>query len=261
MTFQLEHRVVVITGATGGLGQALVAAFLQAGSVVVALGRNQAKLEQLAAASQYRLYYAKLDFNDEAAIHTTLARIERQLGPIAVLINNAGVGYFETALTLTAAQRTAMVQLNELSLMAFCQQVGRLMVPRGAGMIVNVASQAGKIATPKASVYAASKAAVIAYSNALRLELAPAHVGVLTVNPGPIATPFLNHADPSGQYAQAVARLALAPTTLAAAVVKAVATQQRELNRPLVMNAAAIGYQLAPHLADWLAQQPLFNRK
>lgn len=261
MTFQLERRVVVITGATGGLGQALVAAFLKTGAVVVALGRDQGKLAHLADVSQYRLYYAQLDFSDASAIQQTLKRIERRLGPIAVFVNNAGIGYFDTALSLTAAQQQAMIQLNEASLMTFCQQVGRLMVPRQAGMIVNVASQAGKIATPKASVYAASKAAVIAYSNALRLELASAHIHILTVNPGPIATPFLTQADPTGHYAQAVAKFALTPTQLANEIVHAVVTQQRELNRPRFMNLAALGYQLAPRLADWLAQQPVFNRK
>lgn len=259
--FQLERRVVVITGATGGLGQALVAAVQKKGAVVVALGRNQEKLKQLATKSRYRLYYAQLDFNDEQAIKNMLARIEQRLGPIAVLINNAGIGYFASALKLTAAQRTSMVQLNELSVMTFCQYAGQLMVQRQAGVIVNVASQAGKIATPKASVYAASKAAVIAYSNALRLELASAHVHVMTVNPGPIATSFLTHADPTGQYAQAVAHWALTPTHLAAAIVYAVQKRQRELNQPQLMNVAAIGYQIVPRIADWLVQQPIFNRK
>ena len=71
---------------------------------------------------------------------------------------------------------------------------------RGSGHFIFVASQAGKVATPKASVYAASKHAIIGFANAIRMELKEFGVSVTTINPGPIDTPFLDLADQTGNY-------------------------------------------------------------
>lgn len=125
---------------------------------------------------------------------------------------------------------------------------------------MNVASMAGKIETPKSAVYAASKAAIIAYDNALRLELKADHVNVLTVNPGPIKTDFFKIADPDGDYIERMDRLALNPVKFAALIVSRIGRGQRELNRPWLMSVANLGYQVAPQLGDWLTGT-VFNFK
>ncbi|MDO7795656.1 hypothetical protein Q7375_09120 [Lactiplantibacillus plantarum] len=98
------------------------------------------------------------------------------------------------------------------------------------------------------------------YDNALRLELKDAHVNVLTVNPGPIKTDFFKIADPTGHYLDRVDQLALNPVKFAELIVSKLGHQRRELNRPWVMSAANLGYQLAPKLGDWLTGT-VFNFK
>ena len=135
------------------------------------------------------------------------------------------------------------------------------MQTRGSGQLIFIASQAGKIATPKAAVYAASKHALLAYANALRLELRGSGITVTTVNPGPMATPFFDTADPGGSYQEKLGRFwLLDPERIAALTVAAIDKNVREINRPRLMEIAARLYPLAPLLGDWLTVK-FFNRK
>ena len=135
------------------------------------------------------------------------------------------------------------------------------MVARGHGHIINIISQAGKIATPKTAAYAASKHALLGYTNALRLELMGSGVIVTSVNPGPMQTAFFDHADPGGHYQKALGTFWLTePEALAASICAAFHRPVREINRPRLMEAAARLYPLAPRLGDWLTRR-FFSRK
>ena len=101
-----------------------------------------------------------------------------------------------------------------------------------SGHIINIASQAGKIATPKSSVYSATKHAVLGYTNSLRMELSDFQIKVTAVNPGPIGTDFFTIADESGTYAKSVQRYILKPEYVAKKVVDAMLTSTREINLP-----------------------------
>ena len=136
-----------------------------------------------------------------------------------------------------------------------------LMVARGHGHIINIISQAGKIATPKTAAYAASKHALLGYTNALRLELMGSGVIITSVNPGPMQTAFFDHADPDGHYQKALGSFWLTdPEALAASICAAFHRPVREINRPRLMEAAARLYPLAPRLGDWLTRR-FFSRK
>ena len=112
---------------------------------------------------------------------------------------------------------------------------------------------AGKIATPKSSVYSATKAAVLGYSDALRLELKPLGISVMTVNPGPIRTKFFDKADKSGNYLEKINGIVLNPELVAEKIVHSIGTAKRELNLPFFFNIANVGYTLFPRLGDFLA--------
>ena len=131
---------------------------------------------------------------------------------------------------------------------------------RGGGHIVNVASIAGKIGTPKSTGYTASKHAVLGLSNALRLELAGTGVAVTAINPGPIDTPFFALADPDGTYVNNVRWFMLKPEKVASRIVKAIESRKAEVDLPLAAAAGVKLYQLFPRLADKLVG-PLLNRK
>jgi short-subunit dehydrogenase len=260
---RLTGQIVVITGGSSGLGKAVGVAAAKAGATVVLLARRKIALQQAqaaaTAASGLPNYAYVLDVSDPVAMAAVVARIQREVGPIDALVNAAGFGHFEAAVTTKPALVAKMVRVNLLGTMYMTQLVGRAMVDAGHGHIINVASMAGKIATPKSAVYSATKFGVIGYSNALRLELRPFGVRVTTVNPGPIKTNFFAVAG-AGDYLQRVAWLALDPEHLAARIVAAIHRPVREINAPVVMNVAAKLYDLFPRVGDMLAGG-VFNRK
>ena len=119
---------------------------------------------------------------------------------------------------------------------------------------------AGKIATANSSVYAATKFAVIGFSDALRIELADKGVYVTTVNPGPIETSFFDQADPSGAYLERVKKFILSPKYVAKKIVRILGKNKREVNLPRLLAVAYKGYTLFPTIADYLARTS-FNYK
>lgn len=260
----LTGKTVLVTGASSGLGEQLALAVAAKGANVVLAARRQDRLTKVA--DQCRILSAaqsvaiKCDLGHVSEIERLFEQVDQLFGQVDIVINAAGFGTFTPAMKMTYATTEKMLRVNTLAVMLVSQLAAQRMSRVGHGEIVNVASIAGKVATPKSAVYAATKAAVIAYDNALRLELKPAGINVMTVNPGPINTDFFKTADPSGQYLATVARLALNPVQLAAVIVSKLGRHQRELNRPRMMSAANLGYQLAPKLGDWLAGT-VFNFK
>jgi len=253
----LTGKVVLVTGASSGLGEQLALAVAAKGAQVVLAARRHDRLvrvaDQCRILSQTQAVALTCDVSSVTAVDHVFATIDDLFGHLDIVINAAGFGYLTPATAIDYATMARMLRVNTLGVMYVSQLAAQRMVKAGQGEIVNVASIAGKIATPKSAVYAATKAALIAYDNALRLELRPAGVNVLTINPGPIQTDFFKTADPSGHYLDSVAWLALNPVKFAGQIVRQLGRHRREINAPWVMNAANLGYQLAPKLGDWLA--------
>lgn len=260
----VTNQVVLITGASSGLGEQLALQLAEQGAIIVGCSRHLMQLKKVIHACQKRSQrpaYAKvLDVSDTQAIDQIVTDVETNIGPIAILINAAGFGYMAEAINMSPTLTKQMFEVNVLGLMYLSQTVILKMAERKLGLIINIASMAGKVATPKFSTYAATKAAVIAYSNALRLELHPLGIHVLTVNPGPIKTNFFKTADPTGNYLASLGPLVLDPTALAKTIVKAIGTTKREINRPRYMALAGHGYQVLPKLGDFLTST-VFNKK
>ncbi|WP_156321172.1 SDR family NAD(P)-dependent oxidoreductase, partial [Bacillus sp. JCM 19041] len=139
-------------------------------------------------------------------------------------------GIFKHVWDIDQKETEQIMRVNVLGMIALTRTVIPIMKEKQSGHIIQIGSQAGKLATAKASVYAASKHAVIGYSNALRLELKPFNIAVSTVNPGPIATPFLKQADPSGSYEAVIKKWLLDPKKVAERVVRLIETPKREVN-------------------------------
>ena len=136
-----------------------------------------------------------------------------------------------------------MLQLNLNTLIKITQHFVPRFIEDKGGVIVNIASQAGKSATVKSSVYSATKFGVLGYSNALRLELKPYGIHVMTVNPGPIATDFFDKAEPTGKYLEQLGSVVLDP-----------------VNLPKTMNFASKLNVLFPKIGDKLLGS-IFNKK
>ncbi|AIE60638.1 SDR family NAD(P)-dependent oxidoreductase [Bacillus methanolicus] len=261
---RFKGKNIIITGASGGIGAEIARLCAERGANLVLLARSIDKLENLKKKleGQYRVrvYVYKLDVSDTDQIQEVFKKICEEIGRVDVLINNAGFGIFREAHEATIDEMKGMFNVNVIGLMVCTRMVLPKMREQRSGHIINIASQAGKIATPKSSVYAATKHAVLGYTNSLRMELADYNVYVTAVNPGPIATNFFQIADEKGTYVKNVKRIMLQPEYVAKKVVDKIFTPAREINLPRWMNAGSIIYTLFPRLFERLGKKA-FNQK
>ncbi|MCR8967417.1 SDR family NAD(P)-dependent oxidoreductase [Streptococcus zalophi] len=251
-------RVIVITGASGGLAQSIVKQ-LPTNDQLILLSRQKEKLQTIYGSSE-NYFFKSLDIRDDKAISDMVDDIYDQFGRIDIMINNAGFGEFKDFTDFTADEMREMFDVNTFATIQFSKLVGQRMAQKKHGHIINIASMAGLIASNKSSIYSATKFAVIGFSNALRLELAKDNVYVTTVNPGPIETNFFDRADPSGSYLKTVEKFTLKPDVVAQKIIKNMGKNKRDINLPLLLNIAHKCYVLFPKLSDMLARK-VFNFK
>jgi short-subunit dehydrogenase len=229
----LAGKVVLITGGSGGLGERVAYRAAEKGAQVIVGARRLDKLvhvrDRCAELSGKEAHAVAVDMADPVQIKAAVAEALARFGTIDVLVNNAGFGYFAEAVDLDMDVAERMFRVNVLGLMHITKLVAQTMKERGRGHIINIASQGGKTATPKSTCYSGTKAAVIAYSNALRLELKPHGVYVTTVNPGPINTDFFAAADQSGDYLKRVGFILLDAERVADRIVQAMERPRREM--------------------------------
>ncbi|MGX2960327.1 SDR family NAD(P)-dependent oxidoreductase [Peribacillus sp. JNUCC 23] len=261
---RLLNKCVVITGASGGIGKEVARKAAKQGARVVLLARNTDKLEELRNElnNQYGdvAYSYTLDVSDMKKIVEVFTEIYAHVGEIDVLVNNAGYGTFKEVDETDTDEIQAMFRVNVIGLMACTKMVVSAMKRRKSGHIINVASMAGKIATPKSTLYSSTKFAVIGYSNALRLEVMRDGIHVTTVNPGPIATNFFDIADESGTYVKNIEKFILQPEYVADKIVSAMLTKKREINLPRFMNAISKIHTLFPNTVETLGKNAFFKK-
>lgn len=253
----LKNKIVLVTGGSSGIGEATAYEAAKRGAIVVLCARNLDKLNVIAKhcliLSGRPAFAYRVDVADPNQIDQVLDTIYHEIGSIDVLVNSAGFGDMQAIIDEPRQTMEAMVKVNVLALMYLSRCVAKQMIGQGYGAIVNLGSVAGKIPTPNSSVYSATKAAVINFSNVLRLELADYGIQVLTVNPGPVETDFFDKADPKGTYlSHFPSDLMLHPAVIARRIWNHIGYGTREINIPRYFTAAAIGYQLFPKFGDWL---------
>ncbi|WP_421682275.1 SDR family oxidoreductase [Stutzerimonas urumqiensis] len=256
----MASRVILITGCSSGIGRALAEAFRENGDQVWATARKDADVQALNAAGFEAL---RLDVDDPAAIRDALAQIERQAGRLDVLINNAGYGAMGPLLDLDAAALQRQFATNAAAPVSMVRASFDLL-RRSRGLVINIGSVSGVLVTPFAGAYCASKAAIHALSQALRMELQPFGIRVMEVQPGAIESRFGEHAsDEAGKALQAnspwwplrdqVAARAGASqqhATPARHVAQAVVRATRD--RPPRILRIGRGSRLLPFMARWL---------
>ncbi|PYG81997.1 MULTISPECIES: SDR family oxidoreductase [unclassified Pseudomonas] len=181
---------VLITGCSSGIGRALADAFRDAGFEVWATTRKPDDVDQLAAAG---FAARQLDVNDSEALKRLADELEDRYGRLDMLINNAGYGAMGPLLDGGVDALRQQFETNVFAVVGVTRAVFPLL-RRSRGTVVNIGSVSGVLVTPFAGAYCASKAAVHALSDALRLELAPFGVQVMEVQPGAIASQFANNA-------------------------------------------------------------------
>jgi 3-oxoacyl-[acyl-carrier protein] reductase len=188
-------RTVVITGAAGGIGSAIARAFAGDGERLALLDRRPVPSELMAElrhlAGHEQIWSITVDVSVLGDVAASLTEAEERLGPIEVLINNAGIGTHRRFADMSEAEWDEMIAINLKSVFNTCRCVVPSMIAAGRGKIVNVASELGLIGAASLTHYSAAKGGVIAFSKALAREVSPSGVNVNVVAPGPVETPLL----------------------------------------------------------------------
>lgn len=251
----VEGRIVIVTGASSGIGRETAREFARRRAHVVLASRSRDKLESLAAElSDYpgRRLVVPTDVTDRLAVEALVRRTVEEFDSVDVLVNNAGVGLFAPVVGGSLDNMHHVFNVNFWGAVQCIQATVPYMRGQGRGHIVNVSSVAGKIAAPYLGVYSATKFALTAISGALRSELAGTGIGVSTVYPGLTNTSFqeamlreVEVPDPPS-YLRSVG-----PAAVARRIVQAVRWNLRDSYVTVEDFAAVSAYPLAPALADW----------
>lgn len=191
----LQDRIVLITGASSGIGSATARVFAQAGAKLILTARRQDRLEQLAdelgkefASSTHLL---SLDVRDAIAVESAISNLSADWSSIDVLINNAGLSRGLEKLQAGSIQDwEEMIDTNIKGLLYFTSAIVPGMISRGRGHVVNLGSTAGHQTYPNGNVYCATKAAVRVISEGLKQDLLGTPVRVSSVDPGLVETEF-----------------------------------------------------------------------
>ncbi len=230
----VKGKVVAVTGGARGIGEATARALAEAGARV-AVGDLDAELAALSAQS-YGGLGLPLDVTSAESFAGFLDKVEAEYGRIDALVNNAGIMVIGRHLDVPVEHQLKQLDVNLRGVILGCHAIAPRLITRGGGQIVNIASLAGRFSTPGAAVYSATKAGVLALTDALDAELAEHGVRVSAVMPS-----FTNTGLISGTTAPALTP-AIEPADVAAAVVSLL-----EKYRPL----ATVPPRLAFSAAQW----------
>ncbi|MFY9556463.1 MAG: SDR family NAD(P)-dependent oxidoreductase [Blastocatellia bacterium] len=214
----LDDQVIVVTGASAGIGEATARRLARGGAIVVITARRADKLEALKRdieSSNGRSLAITSDVTSQQDRERLVQETMRAFGRIDVLVNNAGYGQRGPVELVPVDAIRQNFETNLFSLIALTQLVIPIMRAQQSGRIINISSVAGRIARPLSSVYDATKHALEAISDGMRGELAPFGIQVVIVEPGFITTEFMGVAndnarpilDNPGPYGDAVERL------------------------------------------------------
>jgi len=224
MNARYDGLVVLVTGASAGVGLHVSRAFARHGARVMMAARNPQRLEQAAAELQKqfpdRIAAFACDVADRQQVDRLIARTVEQFGRLDILVNNAGTGLIAPFEMVQAGDAQSLFTTNFFGPFHCIQAALPVFQRQHSGHIVNVSSLAGLRGIPNSSVYAASKAAVIALSDALRIELKPHGIHVSIVCPGRIRLADTAFFDAAKKYGPV--ELYKAPETTAEAVAEAI---------------------------------------
>lgn len=188
MDLGLDGQVVLVTGASRGLGAAMAQQLAVEGATVVAAARSTDSLAEVAAAGEGRITTVASDMRDEASVAALVPEVIERHGRIDALINNAGIAPAGKFATQDPAIWKDALAVNVIAPMLLAQAAGVRMIEQGAGRIVNVASTTGLRGKPFLVPYSTSKGAVVRFTEALAAEWAAKNVQVNCIAPGAFTT-------------------------------------------------------------------------
>jgi len=234
---ELRDRRVLVTGASRGLGESLARDFAEAGADVIVVARSIEPLEKLAAAVGGHAIAA--DLGDAAQVRGLLDRAEAEVGPVDVLVNNAGIDLVGEFATTEPDDLEQIYNLNLLAPVLLCRAAIPRFLARGGGHIVNMSSMAGVGAFPGLTAYSSTKAGLTHFTAGLRVELHGLPIGLTVVEVGPFPTDMRDAVyayEPTGKsfarFAQLHLMVEVDREKLALDIVDAVRRNRRHVRHP-----------------------------
>ena len=201
----LSGKVVIVTGGAGGIGSAVCRGFAAQGAHVAIFDLNAAAADKVAAelsATGTKARGYVVDIASADGVEAAVAQVETDLGPIDVLVNNAGWDHGGRFLDVDPAIWEKIIAINLLGPLNMHRSVLKRMSARGHGRVVNVASDAGRVGSSGEAVYSACKGGIIAFSKTMARELARKQINVNVVCPGPTDTTLFRDFAGEGESAE-----------------------------------------------------------
>jgi 2-deoxy-D-gluconate 3-dehydrogenase len=234
--FDLSGEVAVVTGGNGGIGRGIALGLAEAGASVAILARNEQKNSAVLAEIKKlgaRGIAVQLDVTRRDALGPAMQDVERELGPVSILVNNAGISIIRSALKFRAEDWDRVIETNLNSCFFLSQIAARSMMTRKHGKIINIASEYSRFGGQSGIPYAAAKGGLVQTTKTMAIELAPHNIQVNAIVPGWIETDMTVPAQSGAFYDEIIMR-----------------TPAKRFGKPEEMAGSAIF--LASHASDFV---------
>ena len=193
LEFTLSGKVILVTGATGGLGSSIVEHFGSTGSTIFISGRQEDKLRRISnvlTKNNVQNHYKAIDIITPRSCIELIDSVTNMMGRIDILVNCMGINRPENAEDVTEKNWDDVINTNMKSMFFLCQAAGKEMIKKRCGKIINISSQAGIVALPLRAAYCSSKGGVNQLTRALAYEWAKYNINVNAIAPTFVQTPF-----------------------------------------------------------------------
>jgi short-subunit dehydrogenase len=246
-------KTVMITGASSGIGRGLALAIAARGARLGLLARRQGLLDEIAGSVKSRVVSVAADVRDANAVKLAADRVREELGPIDILIANAGIGTADHISRLDPDHAADVISINVLGAANSVAAVVPQMIERGKGQLVAISSLAAYRGLPKSAAYCASKAAVSAYFESVRIDLRGTGIDVTIIHPG-----FIKTALTAGREAKMPYLMELDDAI--PKIVSAIEKRKKSVAFPWQLATVVRAGMLMPaFMYDWIAERNSFR--
>ena len=248
---KFKEKIVLITGASSGIGHASAVQFAKKGAKLILIARNKEKLNQVSEdLKKYNVstFAYECDVSDKLQVNKISKIILDQFGSIDILVNNAGFAVYGSVSNLTIEEIESQMETNYFGMIYFVKNFLPSMLAKKSGHIVNVASVAASFGLPGIASYCASKFAMLGFSEGLKHELKGTGVNITVVSPIMVRTNFFNH--PSFKNMPKYSPTSLSPETVAKAILRASNSPRLEIIVPGFVRGAVWIKNTIPYLIN-----------